>query len=158
MRKICTICLIALASCSEKNDATQQTTTATTTVETTPAKTDTVATVSALQIKPIEAQGDLGRVTFSQNDKTIFYYDSKQKKGEVMVNDQMQTLTNYAFDSKKEIYEISNAEVKIVTGPCKFKENDGSDCFYGTIKDITISSGNMQTVIHDVDVQDCPNY
>jgi hypothetical protein len=152
MRNILLIGLFLLAACSDQQGAQHETTapTATAPIENAPAQ------QSTLKLTPMDMAGDMGRVTFSQKELTVFYFDHKTKQGEIVLNNKKFVLDKYNFDSKKEIYEIGNADVSIVTEPCSFKENEGSDCFYGSIKKIRITSKEGELTLQDVDVQDCP--
>ena len=49
-----------------------------------------------LILTPLTISGDIGYITFSQNDKTIFYFDAKSKKGKVILNG-----TEYVLNKKE---------------------------------------------------------
>lgn len=152
MRNVLLFSLFLLSACSDQQSAQYETTAppAMAPAEIAPAQ------QSALKLTPMDMAGDLGRVTFSQKELTVFYFDHKTKQGEIVLNNKKFVLDKYHFDSKKEVYEIGNAEISIVTEPCTFKENEGSDCFYGSIKKIRITSKEGELTLQDVDVQDCP--
>lgn len=116
----------------------------------------TLSGEAALKLTPMDMAGDLGRVTFSQKDLTVFYFDHKTKKGEIVLNKRKHILDRYSYNSKKETYEISNKDIRIVTGHCAFNENVTTDCCYGRIKEVKISSEDGELILNNVDVQDCP--
>lgn len=113
---------------------------------------------TSLLLTPQDVSGNLGQVTFSQNDKTVFFYNLKTKKGTVVLNGAPQTLDNFAFDSKTLSYNLSGGTVTINAPNGKFKENKGEDCGYGNFSTITIAMGADTLKVNNVDVQDCPDY
>jgi hypothetical protein len=116
------------------------------------------ATATALTISTQNVEGNLGQVTFSQNEKTVFYYDQKTKKGKVVLNNTDYVLNKYTFDGKSGSYQFSGDNVSISAPNCKYKKQNGEDCSYGTFADVTITQGTSILVLHNVAVQDCPNY
>jgi hypothetical protein len=121
-------------------------------------KDTTAATVTTLTINTQNVDGNLGQATFSQNDKTVFYYDQKTKKGKVVLNNTDYVLNKYTFDGKTSSYQLSGDNVTITAPNCKYKKQNGEDCLYGTLADVTITQGTAVLVLHNVAVQDCPNY
>lgn len=121
-------------------------------------KDTTLATPATLAINTQDVAGNLGQVTFSQNDKTIFYYDQKTKKGKVVLNNTDYVLNKYTFDGNSSSYQLSGDNVTISAPKCKYKKQNGEDCSYGTFADVTITQGTSVLVLHNVAVQDCPNY
>jgi hypothetical protein len=115
-----------------------------------------VAVTTALTIAPLDNSGDLGQVTFSQREKTLFYYNSKTKKGEINLNGKKYELSGYSFN--KDSYTLSGNGVTVNAPNCKYKENKGEDCGYGTIPEVEIKLGTSVLLLQKVDVQDCPAY
>lgn len=113
---------------------------------------------TSLLLTPQNISGNLGQVTFSQNDKTVFFYNLKTKKGTVVLNGAPQTLDKFAFDSKTLSYNLSGGTVTINAPNGKFKENKGEDCNYAKFSTVIISMGADTLKVNNVDVQDCPDY
>lgn len=113
---------------------------------------------TSLLLSPQNVSGNLGQVTFSQNDKTVFFYNLKTKKGKVVLNGTPYTLDKFAFDSKTSGYNLSGGTVTINAPNGKFKENKGEDCSYAKFSAVTITMGADTLKVNNVDVQDCPNY
>jgi hypothetical protein len=117
--------------------------------------TDTASSTS-LTITPLEIEGDLGQITFTQNGKTIFYYDLESKKGKVNLGGKEYALDKYNFNSGT--YKLSGSNVNISAPNAKYKESEGGDCNYGKFAEVTITSGAETLKLKNVEVQDCPNY
>lgn len=123
-----------------------------TSLETTdPEKTELVLT-------PLDNGGDLGQTTFTHDEKTIFYYSTKDKKGKIIINGKTYSLTNYKFTASTNSYLISGSGVTIHANDCKMEPNEGEDCFYGTFPEVHIKLKKDELVLNDVAIQDCPNY
>ncbi len=121
-------------------------------------KADTVTQAVALTISPLNTEGDLGQVTFSQKDKTIFYYNLRSKKGKIKLNGTEYMLNKYYFDSKSGSYSLSGDKVSIVAPNCKYAASEGGDCGYGKFAVVTITLGKGILMLNKVEVQDCPDY
>ena len=119
-------------------------------------KTNTPTTVaSSLTVSPLNISGDLGQVTFSQNEKTIFYYNFGSKKGKIKLNG-----TEYILDKYSENYgsfKLSGGQVSINAPNCKYDDGEGGDCFYGKFSIVTITLGSDVLKLNKVKVQNCPN-
>jgi hypothetical protein len=125
--------------------------------DTTQLKKDTVKVV-ALTVNTQTIEGDLGQITFSQKEKTIFYYDQKTKKGKVVLNNIEYTINKFSFDSKSNSYQLSGDKVNIDASNCKYKKQNGEDCSYGTFANVSIMQGTSVLLLQNVAVQDCPAY
>jgi len=144
-------------SLKEKEFALQQKDSSTTpNVKTDPAT--QVSATTALTVSPLNIDGDLGQVTFSQKEQTIFYYNLKSKKGKIRLNGVDYILNKYAFNSSAGSYTLSGEQVTIVAPNCKFKESKGGDCGYGKFAVVTIKLGTDILILNKVEVQDCPDY
>jgi len=117
---------------------------------------DSTAAPVALIINPQEANGDLGQITFTQNDKTIFYYRPQSKKGSIRINGVDYTLNQYRYDPQSYSYTLSGSQVRISAKNGKFGEME-SDCAYGKFAVVTVTMGNASVKLNMVEVQDCPN-
>ena len=120
-------------------------------------KKDTVQTV-ALTITTQDVEGDLGQITFSQNEKTVFYFNQKTKKGKVVLNNTEYVINKLSFDSKSNSYQLTGDKVIISAPDCKYKKSNGEDCSYGTFAKVTITQGTSVLLLKNVAVQDCPDY
>lgn len=113
---------------------------------------------TVLSLGTQDVSGDLGQITFTQNEKTVFFYNLKSKKGTVVLNGAPQTLDQYSFDSKTGSYTLSGSTVTINAPDCKFRVNKGEDCNYGQFSAVTIAMGKDTLTVNNVAVQDCPDY
>ena len=120
-------------------------------------KKDTVQTV-ALTISTQNVEGDQGQITFSQNEKTVFYFNQKTKKGKVILNNVEYVINKLSFDSKSNSYQLTGDKVIISAPDCKYKKSNGEDCSYGTFANVTITQGSSVLLLQNVAVQDCPDY
>jgi hypothetical protein len=122
-------------------------------------KTNPATTVApALQISPLDDSGDLGQVTFSQNEKTVFYYNLNSKKGKVKLNDKEYILDRYSFDSNSGSYTLSGNGVSISAPDCKYDAPGEGDCGYGKFSTVIIKLGTGILKLTKVEIQDCPAY
>lgn len=121
-----------------------------------PPKPDSVATQVALSVNPLEASGDQGQITFTQNDKTVFYFRPQTKKGIIRINGSAYKLDKYNYDPNTSSYTLSGGPVKISAMNGKFGEME-SDCAYGKFAVVTVTMGNNSVKLNKVEVQDCPN-
>ena len=110
----------------------------------------------ALTITPLDTEGDMGQVTFTQDKKTIFYYDLKSNKGKVNLSGKEYILDKYDFNS--DTYKLSGKQVTITAPKAKYSKNDGTDCNYGKFTEVLITLGSDQLTLKNIEVQDCPNY
>jgi hypothetical protein len=104
-----------------------------------------------LVLTPLKIDGDIGHVTFSQNDKTIFYYDAKSKKGKINLNGVEYILTRMEMNQS---YKLSGNNINITTTQGKWEEME-SDCGYGKSLVVTIKMGAQVLKLNNVEVQDC---
>jgi len=146
-----------LFSCSQKNTKqTGSTETETAVKDTTvPAKTErpdsTAGAPTDLVLKPLAVSGDIGFVTFTQKDKTVFYYDAKLKKGKISLNGVDHTLK---LEFADKAYKLTGDGILITATEGKFDEMT-SDCAYGKFKLVTVTMGSQVLKLNDVAVQDC---
>jgi hypothetical protein len=110
----------------------------------------------SLSISPLEVSGDLGQVTFTRNDSTIFYFKRKANKGAIRINQQEYVITRMSFVKLTNMYRFSGDGVRIDAKGVIFRENKGEDCTYGTIPEVTIRMGRSFVKLKGIDVQDCP--
>lgn len=148
--------MITLFSCSQ-HDTNQKelsitekaTDTTTATVDTVKANLSEATTTQPLVLTPLQTSGDIGYVTFTQDGKTVFYYDAKSKQGKIILNGSEHTLTK--IDGS---YTLSGANVSITTTKGKWAPME-SDCAYGKSLVATIKMGTQTLQLNNVEVQDC---
>ena len=109
-----------------------------------------------LTITPLKASADLGQVTFTQNEKTVFFFVSKSHNGKIILNDNEYLLTKQSLNNNN-VYTLSGSGVIITTSPCKWNNEDGGDCSYGRFSSVKIKLGTAMTDLKNVKVQDCPD-
>lgn len=112
---------------------------------------------SSITIDPQDVSGAMGQVTFSQDDKTLFYYDLKAKTGNIFINGVPKTIDQYTADSATGTYTLAGDGFRILAKNARFKENTGEDCFYGTFPEATLTTGSKTLKLDRLQVQDCPN-
>ena len=111
-----------------------------------------------LLLTPQETSGNLGQITFSQNDKTIFHFDTKTEKGTIILNNQEYIINECNINHQTNTYTLIGKNLKIVASNCMFQENDGSDCNYASCKNVIILLSSQELILSNVDIQDCPDY
>jgi len=119
-------------------------------------KPDPVAMPDTFIVDPLEVDGDLGQITFTQNDKTLFYFRPKSKKGAIRIDGIEYPLIKYSYDARTYSYTLSGGPVTISAMNGKFGEME-SDCAYGKFALVTITMGKTILKLNKVEVQDCPN-
>lgn len=111
-----------------------------------------------LSINPQNTEGSLGQVTFSQNGKTLFYFEKKPQKGKIVINGTDYVLNKLLFNSSNASYTISGSKVKITASNCKYNDDMAGDCSYGKFSNVLITLDGISTTIKNVDLQDCPDF
>lgn len=109
--------------------------------------------VKPLMVNPLSVSGDMGQITFSQNDKTIFYFDAKTKKGKIRLNGIEYVINKLQYDDEGG-YKFYGSAVNITTTKGNWAEME-SDCGYGTSLVVTINMGSQVLKLNNVEVQDC---
>jgi hypothetical protein len=107
------------------------------------------ATSTLLVLTPLNIDGNIGYVTFSQNNKTVFYFDAASKKGKIKLNG-----VEYILIKMEGSYKLTGSNVNITTTKGKWEEME-SDCSYGKSLDVTIKMGTQVLKLSNVEVQDC---
>ena len=155
--------ILILVSCSQNNTTQDDSTLKVIDTERTPVFLDTqivedfetkkidLETNNPLKISPLNMSNDIGHITFSQKDKTIFMYDANTKKGKVILNGKSYVLNMQNMNEGYKLY-VDNVTISALNG--KFEEMV-SDCAYGKFADVTITQGTLKLQLHNVSVQDC---
>ena len=120
-----------------------------TTVDTAKKNLNQEVTSQPLVLTPLKIDGDIGHVTFSQNNKTVFYFDAKSKKGKINLNG-----ADYILTKMEGSYKLSGNNVNITTTHGKWEAME-SDCRYGKSLVVTIKMGTQVLQLKNVEVQDC---
>ena len=107
------------------------------------------ATSQPLVLTPLKIDGNIGYVTFSQNNKTVFYFDAASKKGKINLNG-----VEYILTKMEGSYKLTGGNVNITTTKGKWEEME-SDCGYGKSLVVTINMGTRILKLNNVEVQDC---
>ncbi|MBC7932011.1 MAG: SUMF1/EgtB/PvdO family nonheme iron enzyme [Rubrivivax sp.] len=115
-----------------------------------------VATPTPLVVNPQREEGGLGYVTFSQKDKTLFYFDRKSKKGKITINGTDYVLSKLSYVNNG-AYKLSGEQVIINTSKAKYEDIEGADCGHGTLSTVTITLNGVSTTIRNVELLDCPD-
>jgi hypothetical protein len=111
--------------------------------------------IENLKIEPLKVSADIGKTAFSQNKKTMFYFDAQSNTGEIKISGKSYTLDMMNFTDNE--YHISGNGVKITATEGDFKEMT-SDCLYGNFPEIKVELNNQQVILKNISVQDCPAY
>lgn len=112
--------------------------------------------VAFLPMKP-----QSGQITFSQDNKTIFYFNPSEQKGKVNVLGNDYELNEYFIDSKTKTYTILGKQIKtgepvsISVPGCHFQKPKGEDCFYGSCVEASVSIPDFTAYLKDISIQDC---
>jgi hypothetical protein len=101
--------------------------------------------------------GDLGRMTFSKDGATLFYFDDGINRGQIVINGKVYLLNRQSLEVSTYVYRIGGPEVEVVTSAVKWAEEEGGDCGYGVYPTATVSLGVKTTTLRDVSLQDCSN-
>lgn len=109
-----------------------------------------------LKIEPLKVSADVGKtVFFSQDKKTLFYFDTQSNTGEIKINGKSYALDMLNFTDNE--YHISGDGVKITATEGDFKEMT-SDCLYGNFPEVKVEIENQKIILKNISVQDCPAY
>lgn len=108
---------------------------------------------------PVKAQS--GQITFTQKNKTVFYFNPNEKKGKIKVLGNEYELNEYFIDSKTKSYTIlgknlkTDEPVSISLPDCHFRKPQGEDCFYGTCLEASVSIPDYTVYLREIAIQDC---
>lgn len=109
-----------------------------------------------ININFLNNSGDLGQVTFTKNERTIFYFDRKEGSGQIKINDTVFILTRE--NQKSAGYEFYSNKIEIKTSKPKYEEMEGGDCAYATVSNVEVKLNGKSISLKDISVQDCPSY
>ena len=112
-------------------------------------------TSNALKVTPLEMSAEQGNTTFMKKDQTLFYFNMKEKKGEIKVNNKSYILNKGTQNNG--VYKLSGKGISITTTKCNYKKSEGEDCFYGKFPTVKIKVGTQLLNLKNVNLQDCPS-
>lgn len=111
--------------------------------------------VPKYKVSGMDTEQDAGKVIFSQNGVTLFYFDNLSKEGKIKINQQIYNLSECIFSENN--YIFSGQGIKIIAEDGDF-ENKTDHCLYGSFSNIKISVNNETFELPKVNAVDCPNY
>ena len=103
-------------------------------------------------------EGGPGQLSFSQNNKTIIYFEQKTQKGKIIINGTSYLLNKLKYDNKNYTYKITGTQITIQTAKCKFNNEEGGDCSHGVCPTITITLKGVSTTLTNIEFMDCLNF
>ncbi|MBC7556067.1 MAG: hypothetical protein H7195_03815 [Chryseobacterium sp.] len=108
-----------------------------------------------LTVVPLNIFADKGKTVFSQDKRTMFFFDTQSNTGEININGKTYALDLLNFTDNE--YHISGKDVKITATEGDFKEKTG-DCLYGKFAGVKVELNHQEVILKDISVQDCPAY
>jgi hypothetical protein len=109
----------------------------------------------AIKVEPLEVMVEPGKTVFSQDEKTMFFFDTRSKTGEIKINGKIYILNE--MKTSETAYFISGKEVTISAEKGNFEEFT-SDCLYGDFPSVKIGLNNHEIMLTNISLQDCPAY
>ena len=116
---------------------------------------DSVSSNLPLTVVPLNMFADKGKTVFSQDKKTMFFFNTQSNTGEININGKTHSLDVLSFTDNE--YHISGKDVKITATEGDFKDMTG-DCLFGNFPEVKVEFNNQQVILKDISVQDCPAY
>lgn len=113
------------------------------------------------EISFLKEKSASGQITFSQQDKTVFYYIPAQNTGKIKLGNTEYELNEYFIDSKTKTYTIlgkhakTSEPISISVPECHFRKPNGEDCFYGSCFEASVSIPDYTILLRDLIIQDC---
>ena len=113
------------------------------------------ASSGAFTIIPQNISAGKGKSVFTQNGKTLFYFEQNSNKGIIKIDGKDYTLNSYDFNENN--YTLSGDEVKIEATNGDFQDQTG-DCVNGIFPEVKVTLNGKVLNLSNVNVQDCPDY
>lgn len=110
---------------------------------------------SAFIIIPQDISPEKGRAVFSQNGKTLFYFDQNSNKGLIRIDGKDYLLDRFDFNENN--YAVFGSGVVIEATNGDFKSGTG-DCVSGEFPEVKVTVNGKALNLANITVQDCPNY
>lgn len=143
--------LLCLNSCKKEEKITQNSTTK----DSLNIVKDPLSANVPLTVVPLNIFADKGKTVFSQDKRTMFFFDTQSNTGEININGKTYALDLLNFTDNE--YHISGKDVKITATEGDFKEKTG-DCLYGKFAGVKVELNHQEVILKDISVQDCPAY
>ena len=109
----------------------------------------------AFEITPQDISPEQGRSVFTQNGKTLFYFDQNSNKGIINIDGKNYDLTRFDFNENN--YTLSGNGVSIEASNGDFKDMV-SDCVYGIFPQVKVAMDGKILNLTNISLQDCPAY
>ena len=112
----------------------------------------------SLLITP-QNEGGPGKVSFSQNDKTLFYFEKESQKGAIIINGNKYILNKCDAEgtSSRGSYKLFGNGITITALNCKYKD-EGGDCFHGKCPEVIITLNGASKTIKNISIMDCLSF
>ncbi|MGZ5264461.1 MAG: hypothetical protein ACXWBY_03900 [Kaistella sp.] len=110
---------------------------------------------AAFIIVPIDIAPQQGRSVFTQNGKTLFYFDQNANKGLIRIDGKDYNLDRFDFNENN--YSLYGNGIVIEASNGDFKEMTG-DCLYGVFPEVKVSLNGKILNLSNIKLQDCPAY
>lgn len=104
---------------------------------------------------PQDISAEIGRAIFTQEGRTLFYYDQNSNQGIIKIDGKDYTLNRFDFNENN--YTLYGNNVKIEATNGDFKDTTG-DCVYGDFQEVKVTLDGKTLNIPNIKVQDCPNF
>ena len=110
---------------------------------------------AVFQINPLDVSSGKGRSVFTENGKTIFYFEQNANKGRIRIDGKDYPLNSYDFNENN--YTLSGDQVKIEATNGDFKDQTGN-CVNGVFPEVKVTYKDKVLNLTNVSVQDCPDF
>lgn len=107
------------------------------------------------RVEPIQFDVETGKTIFTEGDQVVIGFNTDTQKGQIRIDGKDYELNSLTFSENS--YEIKGDGITISATNGNFAEMV-SDCAYGTFPEISINVNGQETVLKNIQVQDCPNY
>ena len=108
-----------------------------------------------LEINSQDISSQKGRAVFSQDGKTLFYFDQNSNKGLIKIDGKDYLLDRFDFNENN--YAVFGSGVVIEATNGDFQSGTG-DCVSGNFPEVKVSVNGKALNLANITVQDCPNY
>ncbi len=106
-------------------------------------------------VNPLDVVPAKGKAVFTEDGKTVFYFDQNENKGKIRIDGKDWELNSYDFNENN--YTLSGAEIKIEATDGEFRDQTG-DCVYGVFPEVKVTLNGKVLNMNNISVQDCPDY
>lgn len=106
-------------------------------------------------VEPIQFDVAPGKTIFTEGGRVLIGFNTDAQKGWIRISGKDYDLNSLTFSENN--YEIKGNGITISATNGNFAEMV-SDCAYGTFPEVKINLNGRETVLKNINVQDCPNY